>query len=192
MKLKNKATASAIKINAENFDSGIMYLGDKIPTASIRKEAIGLEVPKKLVAGFLVVEGDKPGLAVHPVLWDGEDRYKRVTRLGKTVYGSLESINNTCGDRLNAEVLTVDELKARAKKIGKAIEAKRRSDDKQFKVLLLAPPEQTCFAGITIRKGHVEVLNMEPVRPNNDKELQFTDITETPAKPLLKELAAAA
>lgn len=194
MKIKKHSASveGSLKITADNFDGGIMYLGDKIPTGSIRKEAIGLEVPKKLHAGYLVVEGDKPGLAVHPVLWDGKDRYKRVTRLGETKYGSIKAINDTCEKRLVAHVLSLDELKARAAKMAKAVEATRRSDDHRFKVLLLAPTSQTCFAGIAVVKGKLRVLNMEPPRPNNDKELQFVDFADTAAKPLIKELAHAA
>lgn len=191
MKIKKAALAQgAVTITSENFDSGIMYLGSNVPTASIRKESIGLEVPKGLKPAFLVVQGDKPGLAVHPIMFDGKDRYKRVTRLGATVYGSIKSINGNSNKHLKVEVLDLEGLKARAKKMGTAVEATRRSDDVRFRVLLLAPPSQTCYAGLTVRKGKIRVLNMEHTHGNNDPSLQFVNVEKADAKLVIRELAS--
>lgn len=200
MKIKKKAQKAAetapaageVKITVDLFDCHVQYVGRHVPTARIRKESVGLVVPAKLKKGFLVISGDKPATKVSPVMWDGKDRYKRVDDNGKTYYGSLSALNDQSEDHLEAKIVDLDGLLAIARKLKHGVEATRRSDDKTFKVMLLAPLSQTCYAGIYVERGKVRVLNMEPVAPYNSKDIQFTNLKDVPAKPLLAEIEAAA
>lgn len=176
----NKATKTTAResapvkgntITPENFDGAITYVGRKIPTAVVRKEAVGLVIPKLPTAGFVAITGDKPGVLIHPCNHNG-DIYMRVTSEGKR-YGSITAINAVGKKRISAELLDVAGLKKLAQKVGKGLTVTRRSDKKEFKVALLRPFGDQYVPGIASVGGKFAVLNMEHPEKWNGKHDQF-------------------
>lgn len=203
MKLKKtniKAKSSASKkdtapkgnvITIDNFDSGLSYVGKKVPTATIRKEAVGREIEKLTKAGFLVIHGNKPGELIHPVKHDG-DIYSRETDDG-TVFGSVEAINSIKHKGFKAELLDLDGLKALAKKTGKAAEMTHRANKRTYEVAFISDPGASYMAALAVDpKSHkVRVLNMEPPRSYNKKHVQFDHGKDLDAKKVLAVIAKA-
>jgi len=177
-------------ITVENFDCYLGYVGKKVPTATIRKEAVGLVIPKLPQHGYLVIAGDKPGILVHAVKHNG-DIYERFEGDTK-VYGSLNALNGIEHDGFSGEFLTTDELVARAKKLGKAAKVMRRADKQEFSVNFLNSPGDSYVGGITRVGGKFTTLNMEPPRPYNKKGVQFDTKADIDAKKNLGLVSAAA
>ncbi len=173
MKLKMPAVSSPIGvITRGSFDSGVMFVGRRVRTADIRSKALGLTLPpiKQMQPAFLVVSGDKPGILVHPVRWDGTDVYQR----GQVV-GSLKALNSTKHVAFKAEIDTEAGMVKRALSKNQVVSCTCKADGKRYTVALLNANGDLYVAGIYYAKGALRVLNMEPVAHYNAPEVQFVD-----------------
>lgn len=157
------------------FDRKVMYVGRRVRTASIRSKTLGLDIPKLTEKGYLIVHGDKPGLIIHEVMWDGEDMYRRDTAKGSK-FGSLKALNSTKHAAFRAEIIDKDELIRRAIKRNHVVQACLVDDASEHTVALLNDNGHPYVAAIEINHGHIQPRNMEPPRPYNRhaKGVRFT------------------
>jgi hypothetical protein len=169
MKIGNTVNA----IGRASFDAKVMYVGCRIPTAIIRAKALGLSVPTKMQQGYLLVKGDKPGLLVHPVKWDGKDVYQRGNMLG-----SVSALNATKNKEFKAEVVSLQALLAKAVKYNRVVQCRHLLDGNIKQVALLNDNGELYVAGIERTGTTYTVWNMEPPASYNDKKVRFTDFKD--------------
>jgi hypothetical protein len=165
----HKVPSVATHITRSNFDKWVMYVGNRVRTNAIAAKAVGVTIPKLTKKGFLLVTGDKPGVLLHPVTWDGKNVYRRET--GE--FGTLEALNGTSNKRFKAEIITDEELVERAEEYDKVAEVTRQSDGEKFVVALLNSPKSKYFAGVRVEGDNILALNMEPVEDYNRTTVQY-------------------
>ena len=183
-----KAHDDLTQITKRNVDNELMYVGQRVPTRSIVLKTIGLAIPALPKHGYLLVHGDKPGILLHEVQWDGKGVYARETEKGSTKYGSLQAMNGTEHKHFAAEILTEEELFARARKFDKVLEIERASDGKKFAVAMLFEFGKPYAPAIGFdAQKHLFILNTEPLRPYNAR---YPNVRFHNAKPIKSKAAA--
>lgn len=170
---KAPTKASGHVITAANFHGGDFYVGVKIPTATIRKAALGLAIPKMPHAGFLVIHGDKPGILFRAVHHDGSNFYSHKGDDGVEKFGCIEAINSLERKEFYAEFTDIAGLKALAKKIGKAVEVTRVSDKAVFKVALLNSMGDQYVGALAKTAKGVEPMVLEHRAAWNKPKVQY-------------------
>lgn len=155
-------------ITRQLFDNKVMYVGRRIRTASIKHQTVGKEIPKLSEIGYLIVHGDKPGLLIHEVRWDGKDIYQRGGRVG-----SLQALNSTKHKGYHAEIVDRHELIRRAQKFNRIVECKNVKTEETHRVALLNRNGDPYVAGIEVIKGKLVPINLEPKASYNDPKVQF-------------------
>ncbi len=169
--------STAPTIGKKNVDRYVQYVGTRVAVAVIADKVGRMPVPSALKhEGYLLVKGNKPGLLVHPVKYDG-DIYKR-----DNIFGSVAELNKVKG--MSAEIVSKTELIARAKKFNKSIEVTRLSDGKRIKVALLNGFGEQYVAGLNMSEHRVE--NMEHVETHNKKAVQYEGHKDILALPVSK------
>lgn len=182
----SKGVVDKNTINTELFDKHVIYVGKGMRMTDIRKSACGRSTSKLTQDGFLVVRGDKPGMLVHPVKWDGKDVYKR-----GDAFGSMIALNSSANKQFRSEIISKTEMLKRLKANNKVVDLNRVETGKRVTVALFGGIEDPYFAGVTVERGRLRVLNMEPVAHYNKPPVQFNDPKEVnmSATKLLSEAA---
>lgn len=164
MKL-NKVKKPGSVIVRSNFDDRVMYVGRRIRVATIKAKALGTPIPFRQMSlpGVLVVTGDKPGVLLRPVMWDGKDVYCRLN-----VFGSLQALNSSGNPKFKAEILTVQQLLKRARAFNKAVIV-TTEDNKERTYVLLNSIGDLYVGAIRFVKGAFTAVTLEPVAAYNKK-----------------------
>jgi hypothetical protein len=164
-------------ITKQTFDRKVMYVGRRIRVASIKTKALGTSIPRLKETGYLLVHGDKPGLLIHEVKWDGKDVYQRANM---NKFGSLAALNSTKHPGYRAEIIDRQELIKRLAKHPRIVECKLMDDDSEHVIALLNKNGDPYVAGIEIVNGKIVPRNLEPPRPCNKdaKGVRFVDFRD--------------
>jgi hypothetical protein len=147
------------------------YCGRRVPTGRIVAKVIGSPVPKKLdKTGYLLVSGDKPGLLIREVRHDGD--FYQIKSSG--LYGSVKALNSLNRKGFKAELVSAQDLIARAKKANLAYELTNVATKKRKVYWLLNSMGDQYVVGIRAKDGHLYVYNIEhPSAHKQDKKLVF-------------------
>lgn len=159
-------------IGRQNVDRWVMYIGKRVRTGSVLRKSLGTKIPELKKPGYLYIKGNKPGLLVHPVRWDGSDVYHR-----DELYGSLGAINKA-QPALSAEVLSFDDLIERARKVNHLMEVEHVLDGRHYTVALLNNWGDDYVAGLANVDGKLRVLNMEHPARHNKKAVQYKTVRD--------------
>lgn len=165
-------------ITKRNFDTGVMYVGRRIRSAAIRHQALGVDLPHLREDGFLIVKGDKPGILIHPVKWDGEEIYQRTDTKGGARFGTLKALNSTHHKGYRAEIIDEDELRARLIKKNHIVKVKNVKTDKTHTVALLNNFGELYIAGVEVHGKKLVPINMEPKAHYNKPDVQYVEPTD--------------
>ncbi len=163
-----KTAKAATVITRVNFDEKVMYVGRRIRTAAIKHKALGLDIPRLTKQGFLIVHGDKPGLLIHEVRWDGNDIYQRDAKIG-----SLAALNSTKHEGYRAEIVDLHEVMRRARKVNHVVDCVNVATKQSHRIALLNKNGDPYVAGLEFRGSHLHAINLEPRAPYNDARVQF-------------------
>lgn len=155
-------------ITTTEFDNRVMYVGRRIRVANIRSKTLGLSIPKLTQVGYLVVKGDKPGLLVHEVKWDGQDLYSRKVEKGALLFGSLAALNSTKHKGYEAKILDKSALVDLAVKTNQVRRVTHCESGKHHTVALLNKWEESYVCGLEVHGTGITPMNMEHKGPWND------------------------
>ena len=138
-----------------------------------------MPIPRMSETGFLLVTGDKPGVLVHRVQWDGMDVYQR-----DNLFGSLKALNSTKGKNFTAAIVSRKALVQQALKLGQFVSVRSVKNDTRHEAALLNDWKEPYVAAVTITaEGKLAVLNMEHPKDYNrvathyEKDKQELDST---------------
>lgn len=150
------------------------YCANRVPVAQITRKLVGMPIPSRLVKhGYLLTQGDKPGMLIRSVRHDKQHNFYRI--VDSLLFGSVAALNSAEGHDLKAQIVSKDNLLALAKKINRAYSVRRISSGEYVKVWLLTGIGDQYVAAITVRKGKLVPVNIEWVEPHNKKDVQFDD-----------------
>lgn len=194
MKVTVKPSIKTVKVSQGTvitrpvFDTKVTYVGCRVATSAVMKKALGLDVRHCTQPGFLVVSGDKPGILLRKVKWDGKDVY--MNEAGH--FGSLKALNAVPDGRIKAQVLTEAELLAELTKVNRVISATSIKDGKEYKFAILNGKISDIYiAGVRRTAAGLEVRQIEPKARYNAAVVQYRDFREVsqPAKAFLAKAA---
>lgn len=170
--LDRPGNGSANVITRKIFDKKVMYVGRRIRTASIRAKTVGHSIPRLKDIGYLIVHGDKPGLLIREVKWDGKDVY---CCNGK--YGVLSALNSTKHKGYHAEIVSRTELIHRLGKFHRIVQCRLMDDSSRHTIALLNKNGDPYVAGVEMVNGKLTPRNLEPPRPYNKhaEGVRYTD-----------------
>lgn len=179
-------------IGASNVDVSIAYVSRKFRKSVIARELAKLPVGKKRVEdGFLLVAGDKPGMQVHPVKWDGYDFYGREIRPGVVKYGRISALNRIRRG-FSVAVVSLTYLVSLAVKFNKCVRV-TKVDGTQTRLCLINSIGSVYVAAFTEENGKWIPRTWEKSGYfNHGYPYRFTDYSDEKiaVKPLLNGLVS--
>lgn len=160
-------------IGRQNYDRKVQHVGSRIPTASLMKKALGLSIAALPKTGYLLVHGDKPGILISEVKWDGTDVYQRTDRKQGALFGSLAALNSTKNPGFKAEIIDRPELLKRLTKFNRVVQCQRVSDESIHTVALLNSQADPYCAAVEVQGKNLIPMVLEPVAAYNAKPEQY-------------------